>query len=235
MEAWKYAGLLALSGRPFASLVSANPVGLPTLSTLTPASSTNLDPKAIGPSAGSPTYSFTYDAENRQISRVDAAALANQYVYDGEGRRVQASAGSVVNGTFTASSTTTFVYDAFGQMVADYGTPVPSPPCTTCYLSLDHLGSTRMITDQFGNVVARHDYAPFGDELTSGFAGRGHFGARPIRCARSSQAQSRTTGMSVSFSPGITFCRREDSIARTRLILALTSSIRRAGMDMHTF
>ena len=43
--------------------------------------------------------------------------------------------------------------------------------CQTCYLSTDHLGSTRMVTDQSGNVVARHDYLPFGDE-TIGTAGR---------------------------------------------------------------
>jgi len=59
-------------------------------------------------------------------------------------------------------------------MVADYGVPVASPPCQTCYISADHLGTTRMVTDQSGNAVARHDFAPFGDELISGFAGRGN-------------------------------------------------------------
>jgi RHS repeat-associated protein len=39
-------------------------------------------------------------------------------------------------------------------------------------LSYDHLGSVRMVTDQSGNVVSRHDYLPFGEEIT-GSAGRG--------------------------------------------------------------
>jgi RHS repeat-associated protein len=39
--------------------------------------------------------------------------------------------------------------------------------CVTCYLTVDHLGSTRLMTDQNGNVVARHDFLPFGEELTT--------------------------------------------------------------------
>ena len=46
------------------------------------------------------------------------------------------------------------------------------PPCLTCYLSYDHLGSVTLVTDQNGNAVARHDYAPFGQEVPGGSAGR---------------------------------------------------------------
>ncbi len=34
-------------------------------------------------------------------------------------------------------------------------------------MTTDHLGSTRLLTDQNGNVVARHDFLPFGEELTT--------------------------------------------------------------------
>ncbi len=44
-------------------------------------------------------------------------------------------------------------------------------PCATCYLSFDHLGSVRLVTDQNHNMVARHDYLPFGEEY-SGWADR---------------------------------------------------------------
>ena len=73
-----------------------------------------------------------------------------------------------------------YVYDALGKLAAEYDlqnaeTP---PPCVTCYLSYDHLGSLRMVTDQNANVVARHDYIPFGEEIPGGIAGRsGQFGA----------------------------------------------------------
>jgi RHS repeat-associated protein len=115
----------------------------------------------------------SYDAENRQT-----AAGTNSYSYDGAGQRVSKT---------TGSGQTTFVYDAFGQLAAEYagGTVwtkdyvraggqiaaienAYSAPCTTCYLSYDYLGSPRMVTDQSANIIARHDYAPFGQEIPSG-------------------------------------------------------------------
>jgi hypothetical protein len=65
----------------------------------------------------------------------------------------------------------TDMYDAFGNLAAEYGT-VASAACTTCYLSYDHLGSVRLVTDQNANVVARHDYLPFGEEIPANTAGR---------------------------------------------------------------
>ena len=46
------------------------------------------------------------------------------------------------------------------------------PSCTTCYVSFDHLGSVRMLTDASGNVVARQDYLPCGEEIPADTAGR---------------------------------------------------------------
>jgi RHS repeat-associated protein len=40
-------------------------------------------------------------------------------------------------------------------------------------LSQDHLGNTRLVTDEAGNTVARHDYRPFGEELVAGDGFRG--------------------------------------------------------------
>jgi RHS repeat-associated protein len=62
-------------------------------------------------------------------------------------------------------------YDAFWNLAAEYGA-VTKPSCTTCYVSWDHLGSVRMLTDGSGNVVARHDYLPFGEEIPANTAGR---------------------------------------------------------------
>src|SRR5579884_1149186 len=84
------------------------------------------------------------------------------YVYDGSGQRVQKTG---------PGGTTVYVYDAFGQLAAEYGA-VAKPSCTTCYVSWDHLGSVRMLTDGSGNVVARQDYLPFGEEIPAGYAGR---------------------------------------------------------------
>src|SRR5690348_8930533 len=44
--------------------------------------------------------------------------------------------------------------------------------CQTCYLVADHLGSTRLVMDEAGTVIGRHDYLPFGEEIPGGLAGR---------------------------------------------------------------
>jgi hypothetical protein len=72
----------------------------------------------------------------------------------------------------TRGATTVYVYDAFGKLAAEYASSPVQAPCTTCYLVWDQLGSTRLVTDQNGNVVARHDYLPFGEEIAGGTAGR---------------------------------------------------------------
>ena len=91
---------------------------------------------------------FSYDAENRMVSATVGGTTTN-YEYDGEGRRVVAGA-------------TVFVYGANGELLAEYGGAGGSG---TRYLTVDALGSTRMVTNGSGAVTSRHDYAPFGEEL----------------------------------------------------------------------
>jgi RHS repeat-associated protein len=81
--------------------------------------------------------------------------------------------GQRVEKTIAGGATTVYVYDAFGQLAAEYSTAINTSPCTTCYLTWDHLGSTRLVTDQNAKVVARHDYLPFGEEIAGSTAGRG--------------------------------------------------------------
>jgi RHS repeat-associated protein len=104
----------------------------------------------------------TYDAENR-LSTSTLGGVTTAYTYDGDGRRVQKA---------TGSSTTTYVYDAEGQLAAEYGALTTPPPCATCYLTADNLGSTRMVTDSNGTVQSLTDYLPFGEEIQSGVGGR---------------------------------------------------------------
>jgi RHS repeat-associated protein len=116
---------------------------------------------------------LAYDAENRQTSVTSPGSTGGgteTYAYDGNGHRVEKSG---------PGGTTVCVYDAFGQLAAEYATALPNtPPCTTCYISADHLGSVRLVTDQTGNVVSRHDYLPFGEEIAGNAPGRNsQFGA----------------------------------------------------------
>jgi RHS repeat-associated protein len=101
---------------------------------------------------------FIYDGENKQVEVKDAnGATIGRYFYDGDGKRVK---------KITAAETTVFVYNASGRLVAEYSTQL-SPQPQISYLTNDHLGSPRIKTNQNGVVTARHDYQPFGAEITS--------------------------------------------------------------------
>jgi YD repeat-containing protein len=147
---------------------TSNPLGAPPVGPGAPTSnaysaSNNRNTISTYDAAGNLTtfgaVNVSYDAENRQ-----KAVGSNSYSYDAAGQRV---------GRTTASGATTYVYDAFGRLAAEYGSGTAISLCATCYLSTDHLGSTRLVTDQYASVVARHDYAPFGQEIPAGVGGRG--------------------------------------------------------------
>jgi RHS repeat-associated protein len=109
---------------------------------------------------------FDYDAENRLVRAgsggTGAEAGGANYSYDAAGKRVK---------TVVGNTTTVFVYDAMGMLVAEYG-GAQSPAGGTNYLTTDTLGSTRVVTGQSKEVKARYDYLPFGEGLTSAFGGR---------------------------------------------------------------
>ncbi len=117
------------------------------------------------------TTTMTYDAEGRQISTTDSGVSGQSisYAFDAEGQRV---AKQVAGG-----ATVIDVHDAFGQLAVEYSSASLTPACNTCYLAYDGVGSVRLITDENGGVVARHDYLPYGEEIPNGLAGRnGNFG-----------------------------------------------------------
>ncbi|HEX8720127.1 MAG TPA: RHS repeat-associated core domain-containing protein [Pyrinomonadaceae bacterium] len=101
-----------------------------------------------------------YDANNRQrrSSNLDDTG-AVQSIYDGAGQRVASASGGQV--------TAVMVYDAAGDLVAEYG--VGASGGGTQYVMGDHQGSTRVtmhgapVNGQL--VAARQDYLPFGEEV----------------------------------------------------------------------
>jgi RHS repeat-associated protein len=115
-------------------------------------------------------YTLGYDAENRVVSAAAGIGHTVAYGYDGDGRRVT----KTMDPNTQSAATTYYVYDAFGQLAAEYGAPgagVQFAGCATCYLFGDHLGSTRAIWDS-GGVKGRLDYFPFGEPMPSGLSGR---------------------------------------------------------------
>jgi RHS repeat-associated protein len=102
--------------------------------------------------------SFGYNAENHQVSYNggDPNNGGANYSYDGNGRRVK---------KVNASDTTVFVYDVMGHLIAEYSTAAQTSAGGTSYLTEDALGTPRIVTGANKNILARHDYLPFGEEL----------------------------------------------------------------------
>lgn len=108
-------------------------------------------------------WSAAYDAVNKQtlfcdggVAPCTSGTATGGYSYDGDGNRVKKTVGSV---------TTTYVYDAFGKLTQEYSSQAPSGGAQTLFRTLDHLGSTRLVTDVNGDVVSRRDFFPFGEEI----------------------------------------------------------------------
>ena len=157
--------------------VSNNSSNLPALTLETPQASTNFSNSSVPnriagwsyDAAGNVTQvstmarTFIYDAENRQVSATIGSGTTT-YAFDGNGLRVSKTS----NG-----QTTYYVYDAWGNLAAEYGSSTGNPCDTlTCYVTVDHLGSTRLLTDSSGTVSSRYDYLPFGEEIFAGVDGR---------------------------------------------------------------
>jgi RHS repeat-associated protein len=125
--------------------------------------------------------SFTYDGEKKQVLVKNGSRTQGTYYYDGDGKRVKKTA---------KNDNIIFIYDASGRLIEERSSTSPytlqssyvyaggrllskeaEPSTSTTYLTTDHLGSPRINTDGSGNVVARHDYHPFGEEI-DGSGGR---------------------------------------------------------------
>ncbi len=140
---------------------------------------------ASGNTTSVSTMRMGYTAENQFWIAYDVnSGVTVEYLPDGFGNRVWKQV--------TGGATTYYLYDALGQLAAEYTGPTAltkeyirmggqlvaiqnasGTPCSTCYLTYDHLGSVRLVTDQNANIVSRHDFLPFGEEIPAGYAGRG--------------------------------------------------------------
>jgi len=107
-----------------------------------------------------------YDANNK-MTAFTATGVSVATKYDAAGRRVR----KLYN-----SKTTVWVYDAFGKLAAEYTTEAQTVAAGIFYRTTDHLGSTRLTTDDSGDVVSRRDLFPFGERIDSTLSGRSSVG-----------------------------------------------------------
>ncbi len=118
------------------------------------------------------TWAYQYDYDDQLTQVQFNGQFVGQYVYDGDGRRVQKTElDSMQN-----SQTTVYVYngiDAVYEKNTDTGIDallIYGPTGLMArkvedavyYFHTDHLGSTRLTTDETGSVVTAVDYQPFG-------------------------------------------------------------------------
>ncbi|MBU7025429.1 MAG: hypothetical protein HXS48_00695 [Theionarchaea archaeon] len=93
-----------------------------------------------------------------------------EYVYDGGGKRIQVTENSVTT-TYIYSGlnvlyeenptgTATYIYGPTGRLVKR---TTISQETNTFYYHNDHLGSTRLVTDENKNIVSNVTYHPFGE------------------------------------------------------------------------
>ena len=106
---------------------------------------------------------YWYDAEARLVEAVTPVTASTKYEYDAEGRRVRKVAGT---------AQTVFVYDGQGQLAAEYDSATSGSSPGIQYLTQDHLGSTRLITNAGGAATECIDYLPFGSEIPASWGNR---------------------------------------------------------------
>ena len=117
-----------------------------------------------------------YDAEGRLmfVPTTSTSSQAVRYYYDGNGKRVMKVLCAAGTWTCDASSQgaviTTFVYDAAGELAAEYSPS--SPDAGRKFLFTDGLVSTRLYATETGTVTNCYDYLPFGEEISQGYGGR---------------------------------------------------------------
>ena len=88
-----------------------------------------------------PGGTITYDANNKKKTFTKTGLSVTTY-YDANDRRV---CEAKVKGA--ATNTTIWAYNAFGALVDEYSTDTPTVADGVYYRTTDHLGSTRVVTD----------------------------------------------------------------------------------------
>ncbi len=105
------------------------------------------------------SMNFSYDANGRQVNATNSTNAINATtVYDAFGNRVA---------TKVNDSWQFVIYDAFGKLVAEYGTQSEGNGGVS-YVLQDWQGSVRASVNNNGFIQARFDFTAFGEEISLG-------------------------------------------------------------------
>jgi RHS repeat-associated protein len=122
---------------------------------------------------GTDTLDYTYDNADRLVKVEENSTTIGEYIYDGKGRRLQSTengetttciySGFSVLYEETSIGTAAYIYGPFGRLAKK---TTISGESNTFFYHIDHLGSTRLVTDASKNIVASITYHPFGEPCT---------------------------------------------------------------------
>jgi RHS repeat-associated protein len=125
------------------------------------------------------TWSYTYDSRNQLVEVRKNQQVLAQYAYDGDGKRIKKTEW---DDSLQSHLTTVYVYSGndivFEKNVTTgkeatyiYGQNqriAKKVDDLVDYYHTDYSGSTRLITDESGNVVTDVSYTPFGEDILNG-------------------------------------------------------------------
>jgi RHS repeat-associated protein len=122
---------------------------------------------------GTDTWNYTYDYANRLMKVEKNDSVLEEYIYDGEGKRIQSIEDSATTYVYsgidivfeeTATGTASYIYGPTGRLAK---ITTFNEESNTFYCHTDHLGSTRLVTDENRNIISAVTYHPFGIPSTS--------------------------------------------------------------------
>ncbi|MGC1122709.1 MAG: RHS repeat-associated core domain-containing protein [Candidatus Methanofastidiosia archaeon] len=122
---------------------------------------------------GTDAWSYTYDERNSLVQVEKNRQVIGQYRYDGNGFRIEKTEGGgpsqyqtsiyvysgpdvIYEKNVDTGQVATYVYGPDGKITKNVDGMVD-------YYHADHLGSTRLITDESGNIITEVSYTPFGE------------------------------------------------------------------------
>ena len=122
----------------------------------------------ISKNDGQNTYSYTYDYENQMTKAVRNGQTIGEYSYDGDGVRAK----KIESGQtllylylgFDVVYEKTVGSDAVKHLLAGALRITKITSTSTLYYHLDHLGSTRLLTDGSGQSLFERNFKPFGPD-----------------------------------------------------------------------
>lgn len=127
---------------------------------------------------GIDTWSYTYE-RNNLIKVEKNQKIISEFTYDGDGKRITKTEWI---DSLQEYHTTIYVYSGFNVIYEKNITATQEGSCIygptgrlaryvnglTDYYHTDQLGSTRLVTDESGNVVTEAVYTPFGEPTVNG-------------------------------------------------------------------